>query len=147
MSWPLFKQFENQHDSFADEALKGNVAKTELSSVFFSNTNVNALHEAIRYQVYVKSEQRHIIDRQSDIDLKIVMRSVFLQYSKNLPYDIVGQIRELNSIIIDFCVDKILNEINMYLYYKQDIDKVPEPMARSVNTSSAGTKTLFMKDF
>jgi hypothetical protein len=146
MSWPLFREFEN-HDSFEDEALKSNISPNQLTDVYFSQQNVNALHEAIRYQVYVRSQNKHIIDRQSDIDLKIVMRSIYYEHSKNLPFDILGQVKELNARVIEYCVSNILSEIDMYLYYREDIQKNPRPLPRSINTSSAGSKTLFMKDF
>jgi hypothetical protein len=143
----LFKEYHNDNSSFENEALKSNISSNQLTDVYFSHKNIEALHEGIRYQVYVRSENKHIIDRQSDIDLKIVMRSIYYEYSKNLPYDILGQVRDLNAKVIDYCVNNILSEINMYLRYRQDISSNPEPLPRSVNVSSAGSKTLFMKDF
>lgn len=146
MSYPLFREDKNKHSTFEKEALRSNVQSSQLSDLYFSTTNVEALHEAVRYQVYVRSGNRHVIDRQSDTDLKVVMRSIFYEYSKNLPYDIIGQVKELNSKVINFCVEKVLSEINMYMYYIQDISKNPEPLPRSLNTSSTGSKVLFMKE-
>lgn len=146
MSYPLFREDKKVHTTFEQEALKSNYQSSQLSDLYFSNVNVEALHEAIRYQVYVKSNNKHVIDRQSDTDLKVVMRSIFYQDSKNLPYDIIGQVKELNSNVIDYCVRKIISEIDMYIYYREDITKNPEPLPRSLNTSSAGSKVLFMKE-
>jgi hypothetical protein len=143
----LFKEYHNDNSSFENEALKSNISSNQLTDVYFSHINIEALQEGIRYKVYVKSGGKHIIDRQSDIDLKIVMRSIYYEYSKNLPYDILGQVKDLNAKVIDYCVNNILSEINMYLRYRQDISSNPEPLARSLNVSSAGSKTLFMKDF
>lgn len=147
MSYPLFKEYNTSQASFQDEALKGNTTGNHLSDVYFSKENVEALQDGIRFQVYAKSGNRHVIDRQSDTDLKIIMRSVYTEYSRNLDFDILGQIRELNSKVLDYCVNRILEEIKMYLYYRSDISQSYKPMPRSENTSSAGSKTLYLKDF
>lgn len=147
--FPLFQntQETKSHDSFGQEALRGNTTANALSQLYFSQKNVDALQEGIRYMVYVKSGEKHVIDKQSDTDLKIVMRSIYLEYGRNLPFDIVGQVKDLNTRVLDFCVERILEEINMYMHYRVDISKNYEPMPRSENTSSAGTKTLIMKEF
>lgn len=147
MSYPLFKDYDTTNSSFEEEALRSNTGQNELTDVFFSKRNVDALQEAIRYQVYVRSNQKHVIDRQSDVELKVVMRGTYLEHARNAPYDILSQVKDLNSIVIEYCVDKILSEINMYLYYMNDISTNREPMARSVATTSAGSKTLIMKEF
>lgn len=143
----MFKEYAQEKDSFEEEALKGNTASNTLSDVYFSPQNIKALQEGIRYQIFLKSNKQHVIDNQSETDLKIVMRSVYIEYAKNLPYDILGQVRELNAHVLDFCVNRILEEINMYLHYRTDISQNYVPLARSENTSSAGSKTLFMKEF
>ena len=51
-----------------------------ISNLFFSEQNINNIQDMIRYNVYKLSGQT--ISRQSDTDLKIVMRSYFLQYGK-----------------------------------------------------------------
>jgi hypothetical protein len=143
----MFKEYNSEKDSFEEEALKGNTGSNALSDVYFSPQNIKAVQEAIRYQVYIKSDKKHVIDNQSETDLKIVMRSIYIEYAKNLSYDILGQVRELNSHVLEFCVNRILEEINMYLHYRTDISRNYVPLARSENTSSAGSKTLFMKEF
>lgn len=146
-SHSLFKEQNNQYASFQSEALKGNVSGNQVTEVFFSPQNVEALHQGIRYSVYVKSNQKHIIDKQSDTELRLVMRSVYYQYSKNQPFDVLGQVRVLNEIVLNYCVEKILSEIDMYMYYKKDISRLPQPLPRSLNVSSAGSRTLEMKEF
>lgn len=148
MIFPLFRSQENDnHESFEQEALKGNTQSNPLSDLYFSAKNVDALQQGIRYSVYVKSGNQHVIDKQSDTDLKIVMRSVWLEYSKNLPYDIVGQVKDMNAKVLEYCVERILQEINMYMHYRVDISQNYQPLPRSVNTSSAGTKQLILREF
>lgn len=147
MSYALFREERRNNSSFQSEALRSNTQPTALSSIFFSATNVNALQEAIRYQVYVRSGNTHVIDKQSDTELKVIMRGIYLEYAKNSPVDMKGQVQDLNVRVLEFCVNTILSEINMHLYYINDISKLPEPMARGTSTNSAGSRSLFMKEF
>ena len=82
----------------------------------------------IRYNVYLRSGKKHIIGRQSDTQLQIIMRSIYLQNSKNLNTDIKGQIQELNKLVIDYCVPNILVEVEQYIQYKVSVSKIPEPL-------------------
>lgn len=145
--WPLFQQNNTGAVNYKEEALRGIQSKSLLSQVFFSKNNIDLLHNQIRYNVWLQSDKKHIIGRQSDTELEIIMRSIYLQYSKNLPYDIKNQIKELNSMILDYCIPNILSEVEQYLSYKVNVSKLPTPMARPKSLTSAGSKTLFLKNF
>lgn len=129
----------------AASTLKNDMGVSSVSSVFFSQFNVDTLHEAIRYLVYKYSKCKHIISRQSDQELQIIMKSVFMENSKNLEYNIVEQVRDLNTWVLDFCVPRILREINMFIQYRREALQNPTPIERPVQTSTAGTKTLEFK--
>ncbi len=148
MPFPMFEN-ENQHNSTNCNRVgnMGNRERTPLTDVFFSRTNIDALQEAIRYQVFQQSVDHVVIDRQSEVDLRIIMNSVYLEYAKELPYDIVGQVRNLNKIVLQQTVPKIVREVQMYLTYRDDISQLPTPLERSVNVSNRGTKTLETKQF
>ncbi len=146
-SHSLFKENNNQYASFQNEALKGNLSGNQLTEVFFSPQNLEALHQGIRYSVYVKSGNKYIIDKQSDTELQLIMRSVYYQYSQNRPFDILGQVRSLNEIVLNYCVESILSSLEMYMYYKKDVSELPEPIPRSTNVSSRGSRTLELKTF
>lgn len=133
--------------TFSKEATRGIVAKNEVSDLFFSDLNIDALQLGIRNGVYLKSCKKHVIGTQSEEELKIIMRSVYLQHAKNLPFDVVAQVRELNLHVLIFAVDRILTEINIYKKYRQDLASLPDPMERSTNTSSRGTKVLEITKF
>ena len=55
-----------------------------LNQVYFSKDNLNLIQDTLRYNVWIQSNKKYIIDRQSDVDLQIIMRSMFLQHSPNL---------------------------------------------------------------
>ena len=63
------------------------------------------------------------------------MRSIFLSYSKNSG-DINQQISELNQLVVDEAVSKILPEIEQYLFYLKDISKPRTIMSNPVHISS-----------
>ena len=136
-----------KRDGFSAEAVKGIHVRTKLGDMFFSQQNIDLLQEAIRYQVYKQSCNTHVIDKQSEAELKLVMRAVYLQYSDHHQYDHSSQVKLLNTQVINYCVPRIIQEINMYLYYKKDIGKLPEPLARGEFSSSKGTRQLISKDF
>lgn len=137
----------NKNSDFNEEAIKGIHVNNPISQVFFSQTNIDALQEAIRYQVYLKSCKKHTISRQSDTELKIIMRAIYLDNAKHRDYDILPEVRRLNQIVLEFAVPRILREISMYMTYKSDIDKLPDPMPRGQFESSKGTKVLEQKSF
>lgn len=131
----------NKQDVGIEHAINTN----DLNSLFFSDFNVEALQHGIRYTVYTKTQKT--IDQQSERELRVIMRSIYLQYGKNLPSNIVNQVRDLNKRVLDYVVPKIIVELNQYKTYLQDASALPIPMDRGTNTSTTGTKFLHMKEF
>ena len=87
------------------------------------------------------------IQRQSELQLQIIMRSIFLQHSKNNNCNIKEQIIELDKKVIDFSVERIIVEINQYMEYKNTINKLPTPMTHPQNLSNKGEKSLKLSQF
>jgi hypothetical protein len=146
-NWPLFQQEDSGTDNYNSEALKGIQTQSKLSCYYFSKNNIDRVQQQIRYNIWLQSNKKHIIDRQSDVELEIIMRSVYLQYSKNLDYQIEEQSNKLNSIVLNYCIPQILSEIEQYLAYKVNVSTLPKPMERPESLSSAGSKTLMLKNF
>ena len=118
---------------------------TPVAELFFSKDNLDALQHGIRYRVFVESGQKQYnIARQSDRELTIIMRSIYLQESMNNPNNILEQVRELNRLVIKFCVPRIIGDIDMYMTYQHDISHQPIPMARGEIASNKGSKSLEM---
>jgi hypothetical protein len=130
------------------DLLRGNWQENSLSSTFFGPENTRLIQKSIKQAVYEKSgSKKWVIDDQSADELQIVMRSMFLQYAKNLDYDIPGQVQELNRLVVDWCEPRISSEIGMYEYYLKDISKMPIPLEHPVLLSSAGSKSLPFRKF
>jgi hypothetical protein len=145
---PGFSYRTSAQETFDADALRGNWEKTALSATFFSKQNIDTLQRTIRKAVYEKSgPKKYNIDDQSVDELSIIMRTMYLQYSQNLPYDIPGQISDLNEKVVNWSVPHILSAVDHYMYYLNDISHMPVPLARSIHLSSAGTKSLPLNPF
>ena len=138
------KMIENSKtlNNFQTEALYGIQETTKLNQLFFSKQNMKIIQDKIRYEVYLKTEKKHIIDNQSDVELEIVMRSTYLQHSPNLPNQTQEQIKYLNQLVTNWCVEKIIPEIYQYFGYLKEVEYMPVPLEHPVNLSSKGTKNL-----
>jgi hypothetical protein len=135
-------------ESSAQDLMRGNWMENTLSKAYFSPENTKIIQNAIRKEVYDRSGEKHwVIDEQSADELQIVMRSLYLQYAKNLEHDIPGQIKALNKLVVDWSVPRIMSEIGMYEYYLNDISKLPTPLPQPMQVSSAGTKSLPFRKF
>jgi hypothetical protein len=87
------------------------------------------------------------IDRQSDSDLMLVMRSYYLQYARNYPDILQQELDELNQRVVHFCANRIAVEVEAYRYYRKDIMDFPAPIQNPVNVGIYGTRTGELKTF
>jgi hypothetical protein len=97
--------------SFRD-AMIGNWENTALSDAFFSTGNMEIVQNALRNGVYTMSKGAYLIGPQDCDNLKMIMRSVFLQSSMNLATNIPGQIEALNKIVVEMFVPKLIFNIS-----------------------------------
>lgn len=132
--------------NFAGDMLRGNWDHTALSDTFFTRRNVDVIQKAIKNEVYrMSGPKRYQIDDQDVDEIKMIMRAMYLQYAKNNEFDVEGQIKELNDLVIKWCAPRIMSEIDQYSYYLNDISHLPVPLVHPTNLSSAGTKSLPFK--
>jgi hypothetical protein len=144
---PQLQSRPERNTSAETDAIYGRTQSTGVSKLFFSENNINVLQDGIRYRVYVETNGKYVIGRQSDQELKIVMRSIYLQYSKNLPTDVVGQVRELNAKVLEWVVPEVLSNLKQHEVYRRDASTLPMPMERPPLLTVKGTKTLEIKSF
>lgn len=129
--------------SFRD-AMTGNWYDTQLSTAFFSGKNIQIVQNGIRAGVYNKSNQQYVVGEQNMDELQIIMRAIFLQYAKNLPIDIPGQIKDLNQIVLDFSINQVYGEADGYMKYKRDASTLVVPIAMPI-MSTTNDKQLELK--
>ena len=124
--------------------LTGTFERTRLSDTYFSQRNIEIIQNALRKGVYDKSDGKILIDKQSDDQIILVMRSMFYQYSKNLDTNILQQIEELNNYVIKYCIESVYNEAVAYLKYKEDSSKMHIPITAPLYSNKTD-KTLELK--
>lgn len=119
-----------------------------LNTVFFAETNIANLQTKIKQAVASMSGPKNYqIDDQSEDDLRTVMRSYYLQYAKNDPSRVAEELANLNDRVISFCSNRIMVEIEAYVYYRKDIMDFPAPIERPIDSHIFGTRTGELKRF
>ena len=141
---PFFIQEKVTQDDRTNyyNAMKHTFQVSRLSSLFFCKENIQIIQNAIRAGVYEKSHKKYVIDKQDPDTLKTIMRSIYLQHSKNQNNNITGQISQLNDIVIDYCVPKVYSEVLGYMKYKDDISSLAQPMDHPVKLTQDKTVEL-----
>ena len=128
--------------NFQEEMLYGIQETSQLNQLYFSRKNLDLIQDMIRYKVYIKSNKKYIISKQSNREVQIVMRSIYLQQSTNLPTNIKEQIIYLNNLVVDWSVEKIIPEVEQYIGYIRDISYYPNPIDLPKNMSQKGSRSL-----
>ena len=128
----------NHKASAYTEALTGNFQDTLLSQAFFSAQNIQIIQNGIRAKIYKKTNR--VIAVQNEDIVKIIMRSVFLQFSANLNSHYKEQIEELNKKVINICSRRVLEELMGYLHYQEDVSTMHVPIAHPHAFSIKGDK-------
>jgi hypothetical protein len=121
----------NQCSTFRDPT-QGLWSETVLSKVFFSKENIQIIQNGIRYGVYNKSNNQYLVGEQDCDSLKIIMRSIFLQYSANKLGNISEQVRELNKMILNYCIAQVYSEAQGYMKYLYDVSTLAVPISHPV---------------
>jgi len=132
----------SQGDTYYRTAMTGNWDNSMLTKTFFSADNMRILQNGIKAGVYHKSNGRfQIADQDPDV-LKMIMRSTFLQSSKNLPTNITEQVKQLNDLVLGYAVPQVLGEAIGYVKYKNDASMMYTPMQRPASTYHSNTLEL-----
>lgn len=139
---PMTVDSQNNNNSFQHQALKGIQEETKLSALFFSNVNMKIIQDRVRYEVWLRTNKKHVIAPQNIIELEIIMRGIYLQYALNLNCKYKDQIERLNQLVIDWCVPRVLVEVEQHFAYLDRIQTLPVPIDLPQNLSTAGTKML-----
>jgi hypothetical protein len=121
--------------------------RTPLNQIYFSDANVDKLQNAIQDQVFLMSGSKHRIDRQSDTDLKLIMRSYYLSFAKNNPATIAEDLEDLNSRVIGYASAKIYSELDFHLFYLKDLEEFAPPIANPTNVKFYGSNVNELKSF
>lgn len=110
------------------EALNGIWECNVLEQVFFSAENIQIIQNGLRAGVYAMSNNKYIISPQNIDTLKIIMRSIYLQYAEHYPDKITEQVERLNKLVLDFAIPTVYKETIGYLKYCEDQSTIAIPL-------------------
>lgn len=133
---------QNDHNSIFNI---GHYEKSKLSIKYFDKSNVDHLQKQMITQVFKLTNNK--IGRQSDDELLIIMKSIFLQYGRNDDNNINKQIEELNSRVLEYSVNNIVSSIKQYNHYIKDITTEIKTMDMPQYVDSKGEKSLMPNHF
>ena len=113
-------------------SIKGIIENTALNDIFFSDMNTDIIQKMIRYRVYKNTDK--VISDQSENTLFIIMRSILLQYGnfRVSTENLFDEIKSLNDRVTNYSTENITSNLQQYLGYIKDIEKLPTPMDRPV---------------
>ena len=140
----LFNQEHHKnYRNMAEIAIKGYHSNTELSKLYFSDTNIKRLQKKIRNEIFARTNGDFRLDvDQEQRDLFIVMRAIYMEHARFLPGQTVRQVKRLNQIVVNEIVPSILTEIKQEYGYIREINKPLSPIDRPLNVSNAGRRQL-----
>jgi len=120
---------KNKSSEYRD-SLAGILEDNLLSQVFFSSGNIQIIQNGLRAGVYEMSEDRKIIIVPQNIDnLKIIMRSIYLQYAEHRQdISVTKQVENLNTLVLNYVIPTVYNETIGYLKYIQDQSTLVQPL-------------------
>lgn len=120
--------------------LTGTLVHDKLSLLFFSHKNIENIQKVMRFSVFKETDFK--IGKQSETELLVIMRSIFLEHANHNLTDYTHQIKTLNNIVIDEIIPKLVVEVKQYKQYLVDKASPYQMLERPVSVSSAGTRVL-----
>jgi hypothetical protein len=105
-----------------------NIEETNvLAQAFFSAENIQIIQNGLRAGVYQLSNKTHIITQQNTDVLKVIMRSIYLQYTDHKP-DVTAEITYLNRLVLEYAVPNVYSGVLGHIKYTEDISTLIQPL-------------------
>lgn len=126
---------KNKSSEYRD-AITGLQEDNLLAKVYFSEENVQMLQNGLRAGVYEMSQRQIVIPPQNVDNLKVIMRSMYLQYAKHPDKTemITSEIEKLNKYVLDYAIPSVYNEAQGYMNYVRDQSTLVMPLERPQQT-------------
>jgi len=145
MSDPYLLYENNNVNNVKSTYMTGSFSKNKLSDLYYSQSNIDLLQELIIKGIYKKTKTK--IVKQSEDELLIIMKSIYLQYCKHQTNNIQEQIHDLNKKVLDYCIPNIESGLKQYNSYIDDITKPQFVMNMPESVDIKGEKTLMPRHF
>lgn len=144
--WSDYSQSSNNwatENSIQKSLLKGVYQPTPLGELFFSQENINRIQKMIKYEVFVRTNGKYKLQvEQNESDLLIVMRDIYITCGKNMPYQLIRQVKELNHKTVEKIIPDMISMIKQDDVYIQQLDKPIDPIPLPVCVNGKGRTSL-----
>ena len=100
---------------------------TPLNVAFFSKANVDALQEALRARI--AETMGLTLDRQSDWEMLLIMRQVYMDGASNWPDSVEEEVSRLDGQVLQVASRAVSGNVMRYMSYRSHVD-MPAPMLR-----------------
>jgi len=120
--------------------------ETNLEDLFFSDENIDLINKQIVLSLWKKTNKQYRIGFQDKNKLIIVMRYVFIENAKHLPYNIKGQIRELNCNVVGEILPFLITNFEQKLGYLRDIERRGDLPPLPVSSGADRTLPTYKND-
>jgi len=129
--------------SIQKSLLVGTYTPTPLGELYFSRENMNRIQNKIKKEVFIRTKGKYVLNvAQSESDLLIVMRAVYISSAMHEPYRLVHQVKVLNHLTVERIVPDMISMIKQEEQYLYDISHPINPIALPVNINNKGTRAL-----
>lgn len=119
------------------------ICPSQVAKEYFSVTNIKRIQKGIRREIYNRSYKKFRLTEDQDVlDLLQAMIVVYDQNTKDLPYQVVRQVKVLNNITIQYVAPDIKTNIEQHYGYLDDIKNPVDPIPLPLNVNHAGRNQL-----
>lgn len=126
-----------------DSLRQVDIESSVVARSYFSQANVETLQVALRHGVFKASGQEEmIVGRQSDVELGIIMRSIYFAETRKTSMSVSQHVAVLNLSVLGYCIPRVLREARGYLIYRSSIQSLPAPLARGTIASMKGSRQI-----
>lgn len=98
---------------------------TPLNTAFFAKDNVDEIQRALVRAV--RETLGQLLGRQSDWELLLIMRQVYLDSASNWPEDVAEELVRLNGLVLQISLQAVSSNLTRYMAYR-----AVAPMAESL---------------
>lgn len=119
------------------------IEQSPLAALYYSRENIDRIQKQIRREIYRRTNGKFKVFKDSDeLDMQVVMDSIFDDHAKYLPNQIIRQVKALNKHTVDLVVPGAITQIDQTSKYLKQLDKPIQPMDRPINANNGGRRTL-----
>jgi len=128
------KEREKYSNQLITHLTKTNIdEESNLQKIFFSDENIDLINKQIILTVYKRTQYK--INFQNKDKILIVMQYIFNEHARHLPYNIKGQIQELNCRIVKNIIGDIITNFEQKIVYLRDIETRREPIPLPISST------------